>query len=181
MNTTVRITQPSSAPAPTFEQPFDMLEACHERVHRSLDLLARLRAHVVTHGADDQARQAAIDVLRYFDVAAPAHHLDEELHVFPPMLEHGCEATVAVVHRLQADHVQMDARWQAARPVLVALASGMRNSLDAAGNAALDAFAGLYAEHIRVEEEIAYPEVKALLDEATVAAMGEEMRRRRTA
>ncbi|MEZ0309011.1 MAG: hemerythrin domain-containing protein, partial [Ramlibacter sp.] len=85
MNTTVRITPASSAPAPTFEQPFDMLEACHERVHRSLDLLARLRAHVVTHGADDQARQAAIDVLRYFDVAAPAHHLDEELHVFPPM------------------------------------------------------------------------------------------------
>ena len=48
-----------SAPAVGFEQPFAMLEACHERVQRTLALLARLRAHVRQHGADEDARQAA--------------------------------------------------------------------------------------------------------------------------
>ena len=30
------------SPAAGFEAPFDLLEACHERVHRSLALLGRL-------------------------------------------------------------------------------------------------------------------------------------------
>ncbi|RYF75253.1 MAG: hemerythrin domain-containing protein, partial [Comamonadaceae bacterium] len=72
-----------NAPGVGFEQPFAMLEACHERVQRTLALLGRLRGHVQAHGADEPARQAARDVLRYFDIAAPLHHEDEELHVFP--------------------------------------------------------------------------------------------------
>ena len=59
-----------NAPAVGFEQPFAMLEACHERVQRTLTLLQRLRAHVREHGADVPAQQAARDVLRYFDIAA---------------------------------------------------------------------------------------------------------------
>jgi hypothetical protein len=77
-----------------FEQPFAMLEACHERVQRTLALLARLRVHVREQGADENARQAARDVLRYFDMAAPLHHEDEELHVFPLLLAHGAPEVV---------------------------------------------------------------------------------------
>jgi len=181
MNATVRLTDPNSAAAPTFAQPFEMLEACHERVHRSLDLLARLRAHVATQGADEQARQAAHDVLRYFDEAAPHHHLDEELHVFPLLLARGTPATVAVVERLQVEHRQMEIRWQTARIVLEALAAGHRSALDAPADAALDAFVELYADHVRAEEDIVYPEGEALLDAQALAAMGDEMRRRRGA
>lgn len=65
-----------------FEQPFEMFEACHERVRRSLALLERLIVHVGAHGHDAQSRSAAADVLRYFDLAAPLHHEDEERHVF---------------------------------------------------------------------------------------------------
>ena len=61
----------NSSPAVGFDQPFEMLEACHERVERSLGLLLRLAEHLVSHGADEQARDAARDVLRYFDLAAP--------------------------------------------------------------------------------------------------------------
>ena len=74
------------APAVGFDTPFEMLEACHERVERSLDLLARLCSYLHDHACDDTARQAARDVLRYFDIAAPLHHEDEELHVFPLLL-----------------------------------------------------------------------------------------------
>ncbi|MFP5465887.1 MAG: hemerythrin domain-containing protein, partial [Gammaproteobacteria bacterium] len=105
-------------PAPGYEQPFAMLEACHERVHRMLDLLERLRAYLPDHGADRSARDAARDVMRYFDQAAPNHHRDEELHVFPPLLAGGDADTAALVRRLQQDHVRMESAWQSARAVL---------------------------------------------------------------
>ena len=72
-----------------FEQPFEMLSACHDRVRRSLALLGRLCEHVEVHGTDAQACQAAADVLRYFSLAAPAHHEDEERHVVPALYARG--------------------------------------------------------------------------------------------
>ena len=74
------------APAVGPEAPFEMLEACHERMQRSLQLLQKLQDHLARHGHDASAVQAAQDVLRYFNLAAPLHHQDEELHVFPPLL-----------------------------------------------------------------------------------------------
>jgi hypothetical protein len=45
-------------------------------------------------------------------VAAPLHHEDEELHIFPPLLQPGTDAgTQAVVRQLQRDHVAMAACW----------------------------------------------------------------------
>lgn len=163
----------------SFEEPFEMLAACHERVHRMLDLLARLRAHVATHGSDLQARQAARDVMRYFDLAAPHHHQDEELHVFPALLALGDPATTALVERLQRDHVAMETGWEQARAILSALEAGALQALAADQAAALDAFAGLYAGHIEAEERQAYPTAASAMAPGTVAAMGQEMMRRR--
>jgi hemerythrin-like domain-containing protein len=179
MSQPIRMSSLLSTAAPGFEQPFEMLAACHERVARMLALLARLREHLPGHGADASARDAARDVMRYFDVAAPHHHQDEELHVFPRLLAAGDAATVALVQRLQQDHVQMEARWQAARQVLAAIIAGELSSLAPQHDAALDAFAGLYAGHIEAEEGIAYPAAAALIDAPTLQAMGEEMMRRR--
>jgi len=181
------MTQPISlhslvpTPAAGFEQPFEMLEACHQRVHRMLALLARLRAHLRDNGNDVQGQQAARDVMRYFDQAAPQHHLDEELHVFPLLLAQGDARVQELVRRLQQDHLQMEARWTTAREVLVLVAQGELQRLAAEDEARLDAFAGLYDEHIRAEEGIAYPAAQALLDEPARAAMSEDMMRRRGA
>ena len=163
----------------TFEQPFEMMEACHERLHRMLALLAKLRAHLPQHGADEQARQAAKDVMRYFDQAAPQHHRDEELHVFPPLLAQGDERTVAVVRKLQHDHEAMEARWVQARTVLNGITEGAVHEVDTQQARALDEFAGLYGEHIDAEERLAYPAARGLLGDEQVKAMGEEMARRR--
>lgn len=176
-----------NAPSVGFEDPFAMLQACHERVLRTLALLARLRAHVLQHGVDDDARQAARDVLRYFDIAAPLHHQDEELHVFS-LLQADASADVrALVSRLQQDHVCMTADWAAARAPLQAL---VEHGQDADGatplfrfgpqdDAALDRFASRYGDHIAAEEGMAYPAAMRLLPPATLAAMGREMAARR--
>ena len=165
--------------AASFAEPFEMLAACHERIQRMLDLLRRLREHLPVHGNDGQARQAARDVLRYFDQAAPQHHRDEELHVFPPLLATGDSAQRELVQRLQQDHRAMEQGWAAARPVLEALAEGRRDRLDAAEEAALAAFADLHFDHLAAEDRLAYPAAQALLDPGTLAAMGREMMTRR--
>ena len=88
----IEVTQPGSvpglrSPGVGFEQPFEMLDACHDRGRRTLELMGKLQTHLQTHGCDDSARQAARDVQRYFDIAAPLHHQDEELHIFPALRE----------------------------------------------------------------------------------------------
>ncbi len=158
-----------------------MLEACHERVLRTLALLDRLRAHVHQHGADADARQAARDVLRYFDIAAPLHHQDEELHVFPLLLAQAGPEVRALVQRLQQDHVAMTTDWAAARVPLRALADAAAAAFTPEDDAALDRFTQRYAGHITAEEGTAYPAAVALLAPATLVAMGQEMAVRRGA
>lgn len=170
-----------AAPAAGFDQPFEMLAACHERVHRMLALLGRLREHVAAHGADAQAQQAARDVMRYFDVAAPHHHQDEELHVFPVLLAQGDARTVQLVRRLQDDHLRMESGWTAARAVLQEIAAGTLQRFTPSQAAVLETFGGLYGEHIEAEEGTAYPGARALLDDAALRAAGAEMARRRGA
>ena len=158
-----------------------MLEACHERVQRTLGLLGRLREHVRQQGVDHDARQAARDVLRYFDIAAPLHHQDEELHVFPLLLAQATPEVRALVIRLQQDHVAMTADWAAARAGLQALLDENATGFTPQDEAALDRFARRYDAHIAAEEGVAYPAAAALLPPTALAAMGREMATRRGA
>jgi hemerythrin-like domain-containing protein len=168
------------SPGAGFDQPFEMLTACHERVQRTLDLLQRLQNYLIAKGVDDNARQAARDVLRYFDLAAPLHHEDEERHIFPALLQEGTDPrTQAVVRQLQQDHVHMAACWTQARAPLRALADGTQNAFSIADQVVLARFASLYADHIRHEEALVYPAAKALIDAMAQQAMGREMAARR--
>ena len=169
------------APAVGFDTPFEMLEACHERVQRTLALLGKLCRYLDDHACDESARQAARDVLRYFDVAAPLHHEDEELHIFPLLLAEGAPEVVARVQQLQHDHQQMTVHWQDARARLQAFADGHCSAFSAEDEAAFTRFSEGYAAHIASEEQVVYPAARALLGEQAVQQMGQEMRQRRGA
>lgn len=162
-----------------------MLTACHERVYRMLRLLDRLQAHLAEVGCDHQAAEAARDVMRYFDQAAPLHHEDEERHVFPPLLAQGDERVCTAVRRLQADHRSMESRWPAVRALLysVAQADGCAAwaGWDAAARETLTNFRDLYTAHIPLEESLAYPAAQNLLDQGAVQAMSADMQARRRA
>jgi hemerythrin-like domain-containing protein len=164
------------APNAGFDEPFEMLLACHERVERMLGLLERLALHLAKAGADEQARQAAVDVMRYFDLAGPAHHEDEERHVFPALRVRAEPSLDSLVDRLQREHLEMAASWAELRRSLQAVANG---TLLAPG---LDwqPFATLYRGHIEAEETAAYPAARLALDDAAQQAMGREMARRRS-
>lgn len=181
----------SQAPAPradrgygsSYAQPFELLSACHERVERSLQLLTRLCQHLRIHGLDGSAREAARDVRRYFDIAAPLHHEDEELHVFPALELLGDEALLAVCAQLRDDHQRIHAQWQVLRAQLAQLDSQVEGSLPALQlevlSRASEAFVDIHKEHLRLENQRVFPRARQGLDAAALEAMGEEMAARR--
>ena len=166
-----------AAPGAGFDEPFAMLAACHERVERMLQLLERLAEHLPTHGCDRQAADAARDVMRYFDLAAPAHHEDEERHVLPALRAAGDDAFAA---QLQQEHRELQRRWAELRASLVLVQQGAWCA--AATGTGFDdwkAFAVLYRAHAAAEEALAFPLVQAATDAPAQRAMGEEMAHRR--
>lgn len=172
------------SPAVGFESPFEMLEACHERVQRTLNLLVRLQAHVEQRGCDEQARQAAQDVMRYFDLAAPLHHEDEELHVFPAVLAKSDHALTVTVKQLMEQHREMEKTWAELRCVLSNVVLGPLDGVkpfEILQPNAVANFVALYDAHIRLEEDVVYPAANKLFDLVKKNAMGADMSRRRGA
>jgi hemerythrin-like domain-containing protein len=165
------------------EEPFELLEACHERVHRSLKLLKNMQGYLLTTGHDASAANAANDVLRYFSLAAPLHHQDEELHVFPPLLALQDDELASVVHQLTAEHRAMELAWVSASEVLRAIAThayGPWKPLDSAQVESLRNFASLYEQHIAWEESQIYPRGRQTLSQDQLHDMSKDMVRRRT-
>ena len=152
-----------------------MLAACHDRVRCSLDLLQRLHAHVASHGVDGQAREAAVDLLRYFDRAGPAHHEDEERHVLPRLR---ASNLASLADRLHAEHGEMTRLWAVLREPLLAWSRGEPAALDAGP---LRRYVSLYTAHLAVEDAQAFAVAREGLDEAALAGMGAEMAARRHA
>ena len=181
-STKVSISLPGhSAPGVGFEAPFEMLDACHERVERMLRLLGKIREHVQSHDADTQAREAARDVMRYFDLAGPHHHEDEERHVFPPLLAQRDPSVVAVVIRLKQDHREMAVMWARVRAALSALEEA---GDDWAGFSAedahrFDAYDALYRRHLLDENGVVYPAARSLIRGEVLQAMSADMMARR--
>jgi hemerythrin-like domain-containing protein len=165
------------------EAPFELLEACHERVNRSLKLLDKLQNYLLTNGHDASAASAANDVLRYFNLAAPHHHQDEELHVFPPLLALREDSLTGVIHQLIADHRAMERAWVDAAAVLRTIAAhdcSPWTPLESAQIQSLRQFASLYEQHIALEESQIYPRGRQTLAQEQLAAMSADMIARRT-
>jgi hemerythrin-like domain-containing protein len=173
----VRVPTLHAGPAAGFDEPFEMLDACHDRVRRMLALLGRLTAHMAAHGSDERAREAAADVMRYFDQAGPEHHEDEERHLFPLLATAADPATRALVQRLQNEHLEMERQWRHLRTDLRAVRAGQPWPAGADERAA--AFVTLYAAHVAAEDSHAYPEARARASPEQQREMGREMATRR--
>lgn len=164
------------SPAAGFDEPFAMLAACHERVLRMLDLLERLAVHLPDHGCDSQSVDAARDVMRYFDLAAPAHHEDEERHVLPALRAAGDDAFAA---QLEQEHRELQRRWVELRRTLHEVQCGTWVGTGPADFVPWHQYAALYRAHAAAEDSLAFPATQAALDSDARRAMGREMAARR--
>lgn len=164
-----------------FDQPFELLRGCHARITRMDALLLRLIDHVAQQGADAQAQQAADKVLRYFDVAAPLHHEDEELHVFPVLRASaaGWVGDDAVLERLESDHRALALLWAELRDWLLQVKAAQALPASASITEAAQRFSALHAAHIAIENTQIFPAAQACMDAAQITAMGQGMAARR--
>lgn len=166
--------------SPGLETPLEMFEACHERLLAQLATLARLAAWLPGHGADRQAQQAAANVMRYFDLAAVNHHLDEENDLFPVLRERVDAARREELDRLiewiLADHLGMFVAWAAMREKLEPISRGEPADLSVAE---VEGFAERYRRHIEREEGELLPFARELLTSQDLTAMSATMTTRR--
>ena len=169
-----------AAPAVGFEVPLEMLAACHGRVQQQCDTLTRLCAHLLDHGSDQPAQEAARAVLRYFDTAARHHHEDEEQDLFPALLESMAGSDAVCLRELTAslctDHRALERRWAALRQKLLPVVDGTASTL---ADADVPEFVQRYAQHIAREESELLPMAARLLGAAELDRIGLAMRARR--
>ncbi len=170
------------APAVGFEVPLEMLAACHGRVQSQCETLNRLVVHLGSHGADLQAQQAAVAVMRYFDTSARHHHADEEVDLFPALIESmaGSDAVClrALTASLTLEHRELELRWSQLRRQLEQVSGGHGASV--AGDE-VTAFVSLYEQHIAREESELLPMAQRLLSDEELDRIGLAMRTRRNA
>ena len=167
------------SPDAGFDQPIEMWLACHQRVRRFAALLQRLRVHLQSAGADEEAQMSAASIRRYFNEAAPRHHEDEEVDLFPLLRERcGSDdgAVVEALDRVEGEHLEMAAIWRGLDAALARIGAGTDVALD---EDAVAQFAAMYDRHIDAEETVLLPALRSFLREADWTAIGHSMAARR--
>lgn len=168
------------ASAPGFDQPLAVLKHCHDRIRKQLVTLEKLGPHLASKGADQEAQQAANAVIRYFEIAAPLHHEDEEHDLLPTLQTsvHGEDAALLaqLLPRILQQHEQMATLWQRLTPQLAAIAQGSSSELAAT---AIEQFRALYQEHMQIEETQIAPMAARIFSSAQMQALGLAMQARR--
>ncbi|WP_153111184.1 hemerythrin domain-containing protein [Propionivibrio limicola] len=166
---------------PALDEPLEMLEACHDRIEAQLATLERLLAHLPDHGADEQARQAAQAILRYFGSAGPNHHEDEERNLFPTIIARAraddAEAVRSLVRDLLADHGRMASALDAVQRQLVPIAEGRSAALD---TESVRQLTSLYRQHIEKENRELLAVSRRLLRADDIEALSHAMTARRS-
>jgi hemerythrin-like domain-containing protein len=165
-----------SASAPSFDNPLEMLLACHGKIQTQCATLSKLLQYLPSHGCDAQAQQAAQAILRYFDTAGQDHHDDEEQDLFPRLLATPNEEMHELIARLLDEHKLLDTAWQQLRPLLLAIAEGRATELDIQS---VEYFITVYGRHISLENAQLLPQVAKLLDPIQLEALGRSMAARR--
>lgn len=169
--------RPSLQPvAPRIDDPIELLMACHEKVRRFAGLTVKLRDHLASKGLDSQAQEAAQSILRYFNIAAPLHHDDEEKDLFPALRQLDHEGLNHSMASLEAEHAELAGLWQSLAPWLEATSQGAPHATPATA----DAFALRYPAHAQREEDEVYPFASQLAP-AQISRISAAMVARRTA
>ncbi|MCC7485068.1 MAG: hemerythrin domain-containing protein [Burkholderiales bacterium] len=162
-----------------FSKPLAAMKSCHARILARCEALEALAARVGERGADEEARRAAADLLRYFDTTARFHREDEEDDLLPRMIAGATMSRGSSLTRLVADianeHREVERAWTRLRGMLHDIRAG-EATLDplAAGH-----FVRLYSAHIAMEEASVYPLAEMLLSRGDLAEIAQSMARRR--
>jgi hemerythrin-like domain-containing protein len=157
---------------PGFDDPIGLLRACHEKMQAHCELLATL---LNKETLDDEVREAARNLVRYFSQSATLHHRDEEEDLFPRINRQSLKVA-ELVHSLKKEHETLDALWDNIVPELKKLpADGFSEAFK---QAAME-YSTLCREHIARENRELLPLASNSLSQQALAEIGESMAARR--
>jgi len=167
---------------PGMDSPIEMLTACHQKVRHFARLSSQLAARLDNMGADAMAQETARNILRYFDMAGPLHHHDEEDDLFPALRETAqssgdtpaIRALCRAIDEVQAEHAVLDGLWAEVRNWLERVELGHPDQAPAG----VEIFAVQYPMHAGREEAEIYVHA-SLLTESQLARIGRRMSERR--
>ncbi|MGX2948799.1 hemerythrin domain-containing protein [Frederiksenia canicola] len=134
----------------TWDEPIEMLYACHGKVKNFCRQLQILPDYIEQNGCNEAVKNDVKQILNYFNQSAPLHHDDEEKDFFPALIKQVPTAQ-ADVDLLEQQHVALHKNWDELSTQLVALLNGERANVD---RELIKRFVSGYDSHIAIEEPL---------------------------
>lgn len=132
-----------------------------------------------------KARALANDLVKMFRERVVAHHAEEERELFPAVLRAALpgpelDEVRAMVTQLVGEHRDMEARWQALKPAVEAVANGQCVEIDAP---LIEDMVQHFFAHAHFEEEHFLPLAQKILgrESEAMAALGRTLHESRRA
>lgn len=160
----------------TWDEPIEMLYACHGRVKQFCRQLQLLPDYIEQNGLNQAVKNDVQQILNYFNQAAPLHHDDEELDFFPALSQKLPE-TQQAINELESQHEALYQNWYALRARLEELLAGKIENIE---SELIQRFVAGYDSHIAIEEPL-FELGREHLAQSELDAMGKIMADRRKA
>lgn len=158
----------------TWDEPIEMLYACHGKVKNFCRQLQILPDYIEQNGCNEAVKNDVKQILNYFNQSAPLHHDDEEKDFFPALIKQVPTAQ-ADVDLLEQQHVALHKNWDELSTQLVALLNGERANVD---RELIKRFVSGYDSHIAIEEPL-FELGREHLAESELQSIGKMMADRR--
>lgn len=158
----------------TWDEPIDMLYACHGKVKNFCRQLQLLPDYLDKNGVNQAVKNDVQQILNYFNQSAPLHHDDEEKDFFPALIKQRPEAQTEV-DLLEAQHIELHRNWDELSTQLVALLHGEIQQID---RELIKRFVAGYDQHIAIEEPL-FELGRAHLSQEELNSIGKIMADRR--
>lgn len=157
----------------------DLLIECHGRIRHFTSVAKRLAE--AKDVAEEEIREAATRLIRYFTISLPLHSEDEEASLLPRLIAVAPSEVGDALETMRAEHgpihalldeLVVDWKKLAEAPGrLETLAGGLKRRADALGLA--------FDEHLVPEEALIFPAARQWLRPEAIAEIHKEMRARR--
>ena len=156
----------------------ELLLSSHGRIRLFTALAARLASS--ERASEAYVADVAGRVHRYYAIALPLHHADEELSIAPCLERAATPELLDALAKMKREHVALDEVLSGLLPLWQLLADepGRRCELAPAMARMLARAHGLWTGHLRLEEETILPALRGL-DASELARITGEIRARR--
>jgi hemerythrin-like domain-containing protein len=174
--------QIGAKPDSGFDDPIGMLKDCHRRIEQFLHVLCLVVERAPGRQLTEEEHAAVQSALSYFRVGGQRHTADEEESLFPRMrAEVASAGALKEIESLQSQHREADELHLAVEKLYSAWSEGRPLSPEDEQRlrASMQRLKELYEGHIKIEENLVFPQAAAALDAETIAAIGVEFRDRR--